>query len=179
MRMPRFTILFLLITTAVVAFFLSGFMAQLREANHEANRIERANQQYYSQIFQRCDGIAELRQFIELYNPERAFESVDNDKVVSVTCLATIDDRYTANAYANVKINEEGAYDLMGEISIRIVDSVGKFTTIDGNTTYRSPSVDLNLTEWTNFVDGGANIDSIPRTRRINQTVITQHREGQ
>ena len=59
------------------------------------------------------------------------------------------------------------------------MDSVGKFTTIDGDTTYRSPSVDLNLTEWTDFVDGGAKIDSIRRNRRINQTVITQHNEGQ
>ena len=176
MRIPRFTILFLLIVTAVVAsvvaYFVNGYKARLREAN----RIEHANQQYCSEVLRRCDGIAELRQFIELYNPEQAREFVDDDKVVSVMCLATIDERYTANAYAHVRINEDGGYDLMGEIKIRIVDSVGKFTRIDGTTTYRSPNVDLNSTEWTDFVDGGANIDSI---KRISRTVVTQHSEGQ
>ena len=71
--------------------------------------------------------------------------------------------------FSQVQINEEGAYDLMGEISIRIVDSVAKFTTIDGNTTYRGKSVSLNLTEWTNFVDGGADIDSIRSIKRVRQ----------
>ena len=158
---------------AVVAGFLSGYLAHLRRAKYEADRIERLNQQHYSKIFRRCDGIAELRQFLELYNPERAIEifdnpsSYNNKSVVSVMCLATIDDRYTANAYADVQINEEGTYDLMGDFSIQIVDSVGKLTTIDGNTTYRGKSVSLNLTEWTNFVDGGADSDSIRSIKRV------------
>jgi hypothetical protein len=168
--MPRFTILFLLIITAVIAYIFSGYSARL----HEANRIERANRQYNSQIFRRCDGIAELRQFVELYNPELANESFDDGKVVSVICIATIDDRYTANAHADVQINEEGTYELIGEIKIRIVDSVGKFTRINGTSTSIGQSVDLNSTEWTDFVDGGANIDSI---RTINQNAITQYSE--
>ena len=108
MRIPRFTILFLLIVTAVVAsvvaYFVNGYKARLREAN----RIEHANQQYCSEVLRRCDGIAELRQFIELYNPEQAREFVDDDKVVSVMCLATIDDRYTCLLYTSPSPRDRG-----------------------------------------------------------------------
>jgi len=183
-RIPRFTILSLLIVTAVIATAIACSLSvhkfYVLDPLHEAKRIEQLNQQYYSRIFRRCDGVAELRKFLELYNPVRAIEKVDNEKkVVSVSCYATIDDRYTADAHAQVQINKDRSYDLVGKFNVRIVDSVGKFTTIDGNTTYSGQSVDLNSTQWAAFVDGGANIDSIRRIRRVDQALITQNSEGQ
>ena len=161
--MPKFSILAALIAIAVFACILGAYSPRLREAI----RIDYANRQYYAQIFRRCHGIAELRQFVELYNPESALEFFDNDRVVSVACVAHIDDRYTASFTADVQINEEGIYELTGAMRLVIDDRDGKFTVIESNSTSSGQSVRLNPNEWAEFIAGGADIESI---RTINRT---------
>ena len=168
MRLPRFTILSILIATAIFAYFISGYSSRL----HEADRIKKANHENNILILQRCQGIAELRQFIDLYNPkpESVLEFFDNDdlhRVVSVTCVTPIDDRYRASFLADVQINEEGVYDLTDEMKFVIKDRDGVFTVIENkNLTSTSQSVFLTPAEWADFVAGGADIESI---RTINR----------
>ena len=153
MRMPRFSILAALIAIAVFACILGVYSPRLREAN----RIDHANRQYYEQIFQRCQNIPELAQFIDLYRPESALEFYEDGNVVSVTCVTPVDDRYSASFNAVVAINDSGSYDLTGKLIFTITDSKGRFRT--GIST--SPGKRMNAKEWIRFVANGAKIESL------------------
>ena len=153
MKLPKFSVRFTLIVIAVAAVILAFYAPVWREAN----RIRRANQKEYAQIFQRCSNVPELQQFIELYKPEEALEFFDNGKVESVVCVTPVDDRYSATFNAVVAINDSGSYDLTGKLMFSITDSKGRFRTGISS----SPSIRMNAKEWTRFVANGADIDSL------------------
>ena len=153
MRRPRFSIRSILVTTLIVACVLAAYSVRF----HEANRIEHANRNASVLIFERCQNIPELRQFIELYKPEEALEFFDNGKVESVVCVTPVDDRYSATFNAVVAINDSGSYDLTGKLMFSITDSKGRFRTGISS----SPGIRMNAKEWTRFVANGADIDSL------------------
>jgi hypothetical protein len=141
------------VTTLIVACVLGAYSVCF----HEANRIKRANRNTSVLIFERCQNIPELRQFIELYKPEDALEFFDDGKVESVVCVTPVDDRYNATFNAVVVINDSGSYDLTGKLMFSITDSKGSFRTGISS----SPGIRMNAKEWTRFVANGADIDSL------------------
>ena len=153
MRLPRFTIRSALVIIAISACILAVYSPRL----HEANRIERSNREYYTLIFQRCQNIPELVQFIDLYSPESALEFFKDGDVESVVCVTPVDGRYSATFHASVAIDDSGSYVLTGNLFFSIDDSKGEFR--KGNS--RSPSIRMNAKEWTRFVANGADIDSL------------------
>ncbi|MDA8563676.1 hypothetical protein N9L06_04405 [Mariniblastus sp.] len=127
------------------------------------NRIVAANREIRKEIFHRCENIPELKQFIDLYNPVEALEFFENNtKVVSVICLASVDDRYKVSVDAPVEINDSGVYDLTGDLVFSIVDSKGEFKRNWKNgKSSTSPGIRLNVAEWSRFVEDGADIESL------------------
>ena len=112
---------------------------------------------YYTLIFQRCQNIPELVQFIDLYSPESALEFFKDGDVESVVCVTPVDDRYSATFHASVAIDDSGSYVLTGNLFFSIDDSKGRFRTGISS----SPSIRMNAKEWTRFVANGADIDSL------------------
>ena len=160
MNTNRFSIRHVLIVTAVLACVFAVYSVRLREAE----RVRQAQRESFAQIFERCQSIAELKQFIELYKPKEALEFFDNGKVVSVVCVTPVDDRFDAAFNAPVLINSKGTYDLAGNVVFSIEDRNGTFRKIHAGGWSDGPSVRLNAKEWLDFVDGGADIESLRTT---------------
>ena len=130
------------------------------------NKVLAANRAEYKEIFHRCESIPELQQFIDLYSPKQALEFFENNtKVVSMSCVISVDDRYNVSFHAPVVINDSGFYDLTGDLVFSIVDRKGEFKKIENNGgVSTSPGIRMNANEWIRFVEDGADIDSLWNT---------------
>ena len=96
----------------------------------EAEQVEAANQIYYARIFERCNGVPELKEFVSHFRPTEAlefFESKTLSEVVSVACVCKFDEHFEASFVAPVTINRSGTYSLTGDLFISIKDDNGKF----------------------------------------------------
>ncbi len=135
-----------------------------KNALTEAEQVDAANRVYYGQIFQRCDGVPELKQFVSVFKPTEALEFFDNEtmsKVVSVACVTEFSDRFTATFVAPVVINEAGTYTLTGDIDFRIEDKKGTFRKIFSNGSSEGSSISLNHQEWSAFMESGNDVESL------------------
>ena len=131
----------------------------------EHNRIQASNRKLHAEIFHRCQDIPELKQFIDLYNPEQVLEISNADprdfSVVRVICAAQIDARYKTIVRAPVSINTSGFYELTGELVFLIQDNQGQFTTIFKDTSITRQAVHMDADQWVRFIAKGADIESL------------------
>ena len=138
----------------------------------EEERIAAANEQYFHQIYQRCQSVPELASFIQRFPPTSANEGFDSEtrsRVVEVVMLCRISERYEAFAIAPVTLDGQGQYQLTGDPQFRITDHEGIFCKIYPNRRGYSDLIILNAAEWRAFLGAGGDIESLRNFRAISR----------